>query len=184
MTTSIPIQTLSERELEPSTIDSWEAFLGLSAVEDFAHEQLVFTPPREVLPPGGEDRASADVVNLENYRAFRRAEKALQSFAKLSKGWDSYNGEPPNKETGEFAYQIIRDVVTPMVPEPQLFPTSPGGIQIEWHQKDLDLELHILAPFNCELWYRIPSTGQEDILHMTTDFSPLNEWIARLQPRQ
>ena len=48
----------------------------------------------------------------------------------------------------------------PRTPVPQVVPSPVGGVQLEWHEKDIDLELHITAPYECEVWFQDHRTGE------------------------
>jgi hypothetical protein len=176
MTNNSTSQTLSERDLQPSENISADA----ATASDFTAD------------------ATNVVVNIEQYRKARRTRETIREtpdwpgsvivsvceFLDLPNGWDTYKGQPLRPETGMFALKILNDVMHTRVPIPQLFPTAQGGIQIEWHQNDLDVELHVAAPYECELWYRIRSTDEEGSAPLTTDFSLLSEWVAKLRRPQ
>src|SRR5262249_2651943 len=79
---------------------------------------------------------------------------ALVKFAGLPIGWDSYGAPPPRRDAGLFALEILQSVMRPRTPPPQVIPSSAGGIQLEWHENGIDLELHITAPYQWELWFQ------------------------------
>ena len=106
---------------------------------------------------------------------------AIDEFIRLPQGWDSYSGKPLKLDTGMFALQLLYDVMNPRVPVPLVAPTSPGGVQFEWHQERLDLELCINAPYDCDLYFIDNQTGEEGSYHLTTDFSRLTRLMPRLQ---
>jgi hypothetical protein len=56
-------------------------------------------------------------------------------------------------DTGMFALIVLNDVMRTHTPIPQVVPSGTGGVQLEWHQKGIDLELYIAAPYQCELWF-------------------------------
>jgi len=108
----------------------------------------------------------------------------LVKFAKLPKGWDSYNAERFRSDAGMFALEVLEKVMRPRTPVPQIVPTASGGVQLEWHQKGIDLEINIVGPYNCELWYRDHQSGAEPLaLEFSSDFSPLNIPITQLTNR-
>jgi hypothetical protein len=134
---------------------------------------------------------TAAVVSMEPARRARRVNDlsrwvgsvlpSIREFLELPKGWDSYQGQPLRHETGMFALQILYDLMSPRLPIPQVVPAPSGGLQFEWHQNDLDIELYVGAPYECEFHYHDHVTGEEDNIALTSDFSPLNRWMARLQ---
>lgn len=53
-------------------------------------------------------------------------------------GWDSYQAQPLRNAAIQTALRFLRA-------GPSIVPTSAGGLQLEWHVADLDLELEIDA---------------------------------------
>ena len=53
-----------------------------------------------------------------------------------------------------FVLSVLNDVMRTRTPIPQVVPSAGGGVQLEWHQKGIDLELHIAGPYQCELWFQ------------------------------
>jgi hypothetical protein len=108
--------------------------------------------------------ATTDQESRPNYPNFLRAYsaqperkwevevvRALVRFANLTPGWDSYHAPPIRRDAGHFALEVLQGVMRPRTPPPQVVPSSSGGIQLEWHQKGIDLEVHIIAPYEWEM---------------------------------
>jgi len=74
----------------------------------------------------------------------------------------------------------------PATPLPQVVPSSDGGVQLEWHEKGIDLELHIRAPYDCELWYRDHQDADAEPVSskLSNDFSDLRTPIDLLTTRR
>lgn len=76
-------------------------------------------------------------------------EAALRDRARhllsLTKGWDSYGGEPLDPETVDKAVDVALALAHqfPTYP-PQLVPCSDGSVQIEWHAGGWDAELWLM----------------------------------------
>lgn len=66
-----------------------------------------------------------------------RARATLDRLADLKANWDSY-GAPALSSA---ALKVART----MLDAPQVVPTPGGGIQLEWHQDGLDIEIVIPA---------------------------------------
>jgi hypothetical protein len=111
--------------------------------------------------------------------------RALVRLAKMPAGWDSYNAPPLRRDAGHFALEILQGVMRPRTPLPQVVPSAAGGVQLEWHEKGIDLELHITAPYQWELWFRDlqDPNSQPVSLELTDDFSELKRPIALLTTR-
>src|SRR5262245_26511211 len=71
-----------------------------------------------------------------------QVERQLRELTELSDGWDGYGTAAPTPYTATFALLVLRKIMQSRSPAPQVVPSSVGGIQLEWHEKDIDLELH------------------------------------------
>src|SRR5215204_1653145 len=78
---------------------------------------------------------------------------ALFKLSRLPVGWDGYSGQPMRMDTGFFALQVLEAVMRSRTPLPQIVPTPVGGVQFEWHERGIDLELHVTGPYECEIWF-------------------------------
>ena len=107
----------------------------------------------------------------------------LRELYALSEDWDGYGGAPLRHDVGMFALCLLKDVMRPRTPIPRLVPTPRGGLQLEWHEKDIDLELHVSAPYECELWFEDHRTGAHSSLEFDTDISELTKPVALLSAR-
>ena len=119
-------------------------------------------------------------------RLDRKLEKIWPQLAELTQyqaGWDSYRALPLRQETAQFALQVLHTIMKPDTPLPQVVPVSDGGVQFEWHEKNIDLELHIAAPYECELWFSDHLQGQVYSKTATNDFSDLKLPIELLTSR-
>jgi hypothetical protein len=81
--------------------------------------------------------------------------------------------------------EILKGIMRPRTPLPQVIPSAAGGVQLEWHEKGVDLELHVTAPYQWELWFRDlqDPSSQPVSLELTDDFSELKRPIALLTTR-
>lgn len=109
----------------------------------------------------------------------------LIEFAKMEAGWNSYGAPPVTWDAGMFALNVLNDVMRPRTPMPQVVPSSVGGVQLEWHEKGIDLEIHITAPYRCELWFQDHNAPNMPgvALELTDDFSALLKPIELLSTR-
>jgi hypothetical protein len=100
----------------------------------------------------------------------------LEELMRLPAGWDSYGAPPIRPEAVSFALSVLNSIMKLQTPLPQVVPTSVGGVQLEWHEKDIDLELHISAPYNCEVLFHDHRDTTALPLHqdLTMDFRSLS----------
>jgi hypothetical protein len=112
-------------------------------------------------------------------------QRSLVRLVNMKKGWDSYEARPIRRDAGFFALELLQQFMRNRTPAPQVVPTSAGGIQLEWHEKGIDLELHITAPYECEVWFqdhRDPLSHPLSI-RLSDDFSALTRPIQLLTSR-
>ncbi len=110
----------------------------------------------------------------------------LKEFTQYPTGWDSYDAPPLSTDTANFALSVLNSIMKSQTPLPQVAPSSAGGIQLEWHEKGVDLELHITAPYECDVWFRDsadPNFVPVEIKLTDADFSSLNRPIFLLTTR-
>ena len=88
---------------------------------------------------------SAPQVRIEAMGAM--PEVALQTMshllhlAELPKGWDSYDGNQVGQRAIRAALLFVSQLSLPNLPRPSVVPCSDGGLQIEWHEAGVDLEV-------------------------------------------
>jgi hypothetical protein len=105
----------------------------------------------------------------------------LNHICALPPGWDGYRGRPTRFDVAQFAISLLRRISQPHTPAPVIIPLSSGGLQIEWHHDEAQIELIIRAPYNVEVWTADPHAdpdGQE--VHLTTDFTSILPIIHKL----
>jgi hypothetical protein len=150
-----------------------------------------FVPDRSV---SIDARANADIPMLafdEFVRHYRPAAPAwlavvgprLQKLRELPMGWDGYEAPALSSDVTWFAIELLNKIMGPQTSPPQVVPSSVGGLQIEWHEKDIDLEIHIAAPYHCEVWYEDRRSGIVIDEQFTADFSILVAPVAALSER-
>ena len=106
------------------------------------------------------------------------------SLLQLRDNWDGYRTLSPRRDAGMFALEVLHQAMRPRTPLPQVVPSSDGGIQLEWHERGIDLELHVTTPYHCELWFEDHRSGQEPLsLELTDNFSTFQAAIATLTSR-
>jgi hypothetical protein len=107
------------------------------------------------------------------------------NYAKLPHGWDTYNAQPIGWNAGLFALSILNDFMRPRTPIPQVVPSTAGGVQLEWHEKGIDLELHFTGPYQCELWFKDHQAPDEPPIsvELSADYSVLRKPFELLTSR-
>jgi hypothetical protein len=82
-----------------------------------------------------------------------------------------------------FTWHLIRETFQNDTPPPAIVPLSYGGVQIEWHEKAIDLEIEIEAPFRVHVWFRDSEAGSEFEEELEQDFGRLDGPLRLLSKR-
>jgi hypothetical protein len=59
----------------------------------------------------------------------------------LKPNWNSYGGKPIQKKAMAAALAFLERMMQAPTPRPQMVPTSQGGVQLEWHERGIDIEI-------------------------------------------
>jgi hypothetical protein len=89
----------------------------------------------------------------------------MQGFADLvtlEPKWDSYQAKPIQKVAIDKAMALLDALLRPSSPTPSIVPLSSGGLQVEWHRNDQDLEIVFEPRKTPEFFYKNASTGAEE----------------------
>ena len=70
----------------------------------------------------------------------------IRELVMLPVGWDGHDGRPVDIDLAAFAVQFLLQMLEPDGPAPQIVPLSYGGIQLEWHEQGIDLDVEGDAP--------------------------------------
>ena len=104
----------------------------------------------------------------------------LNALLRLPQNWNSYGSLPITPATVRRAVQFIARAFPLQAPAPAIVPTPGGGIQLEWHQDGLDLEIELLPDgIECSAGDRdevveFPLETQLDLLRLRVYLSRLN----------
>ena len=105
----------------------------------------------------------------------------LEILTALPQGWDAMGSPPVRADIGEFAINyLLPKIMNDITPAPSLVPVSGGGLQIEWHQNGMDIELFISGRFETEFYFSDLETGEVIEHELVADFSALEQFINRL----
>jgi hypothetical protein len=109
---------------------------------------------------------------------------ALHRLLGLPENWDGHGGKQIRVENVQFAYHFLAQTLHPNTPAPQIVPLSHGGLQLEWHQKGIDLEVEVIRPNEIFVSFEDHrAAGRNFDLALTVDFSALAEPIRLLTLR-
>jgi hypothetical protein len=99
----------------------------------------------------------------------------------LKQGWDGYLSAPIQTDTLSYSLSILDSVMRENSPAPFLAPVSGGGIQIEWHEGGLDIELYISQPLKAELYVEYHDGREPLEMELVSDFKQLDEALLEIE---
>jgi hypothetical protein len=65
----------------------------------------------------------------------------LSELVALPQGWDSYGALPVDRQSVEMALSVLSAVMSDGAELPWIVPLPSGGLQLEWHRADSDIEI-------------------------------------------
>jgi hypothetical protein len=128
-------------------------------------------------------KGAAQAARDERPQWLAPVRNTLLKYTELPQGWDSYSGQPLRSDVLVFALTMLNSVMQAKTPLPHLVPSSEGGLQIEWHEKGIDLEVYIAAPYRCEMWFEDHREGRRVSVELSNDFTALIDPIAKVTLR-
>ncbi len=107
----------------------------------------------------------------------------LRKLAELPKGWDSYGADPVTPSCIQKAIEALPKIVVENTPMPSVVPCSDSGVQIEWHTRDMDVEIGFTLDGRVKAFVSNLKTSEEwdadvtgDILRLRRALFPLAQW--------
>lgn len=83
----------------------------------------------------------------------RPAFSKIQELVNLDPGWDSHDADSVVADSVVSAVEILSDTMSPDTKTPWIVPTVHGGIQMEWHKPQVDLEIEIEPNGTASVFY-------------------------------
>jgi hypothetical protein len=78
--------------------------------------------------------------------SLRTGVKGVADLLKLREGWNSYSAKPLELRNAVAAIELLFDFLEAETPAPIVVPTVQGGLQLEWHRQDVDIEVYVDSP--------------------------------------
>jgi hypothetical protein len=143
--------------LTESEFDSqWGNYVTSSAALTKPRKQAFVFPSRE--------RAFSFVVTTSEIPTPAWVEPTLSAFIGiqgLPDDWNSYGGKKINRDLISQSLSVLEMIMQATSPPPSVVPLGDGGIQIEWHRKQQDLEMTFPADDRPQYIYRNNADGAE-----------------------
>lgn len=78
----------------------------------------------------------------------------MNQLLQLPPNWDSYGGQPVSLQSLGAALRLLFGLSKSTLPPPEVVPMSAGGVQLEWHQSGVDLEISVGSAGEISCYYR------------------------------
>ena len=107
----------------------------------------------------------------------------IKELLELRPNWDGYGGRRIDFRRAQLALDVLSAVMTEKTPIPDIVPGSDGGVQLEWHCGQVDLEVEALSPLKLSVAFEDLDTGEE-WERETYDFAPIAKALDRISQRE
>ena len=105
----------------------------------------------------------------------------LNELVALRSGWDGYQAKPVKFDVAHFTAEVVQRLETANVPAPSLVPGINGDLQLEWHARNWDIELHVRAPYEVHAWRSGPNVDPDgEDIELTADYSIVRNWVREI----
>jgi hypothetical protein len=103
----------------------------------------------------------------------------LAELCALPANWDSYGAEPVRVEVAKGVIELLNQLLDAGTQVPYIVPTNRGGIQLEWHTAEADLEVSVDRPPRFSFELHDAHAGQLDEDEDSLDFDRLAAHLSR-----
>lgn len=104
----------------------------------------------------------------------RAAELAL-----LPRGWNSYDASPVSGTALHRTLEFLLEYVASGVDRPVVVPTVRGGLQLEWHNNGVDVEVEMTPEGPVSLFAEDGTTGETDDVNLIGNEDRMRQWLMR-----
>lgn len=150
-------------------------------------ERDLDTPPGRaqtwtITVPESEDRIIVHCTGPEP-AWLRPVISRLVELLRLPAGWNSYGASAVQIGAVEAALRVLIETMQSHTPAPSIVPTSHGGVQLEWHTREIDLEVEVTPTGHVTAAYECEPNGREWEADLSADLAPLVSALDELSPR-
>ena len=93
--------------------------------------------------------------------SLRAGVEGVLDILKLREGWNSYSAKPLEPRNAGAAIGLLFDFLEAETPAPIVVPTVQGGLQLEWHRQDVDIEVYVDSPESISFYARAERVTRE-----------------------
>jgi antitoxin (DNA-binding transcriptional repressor) of toxin-antitoxin stability system len=109
--------------------------------------------------------------------------RTIGELLDLPEGWSSYPARRIDPAAAIWALDLLGKVMQPETPAPTVLPTARGELELEWHLRGIDLEVHLVSPTRVYFYFEDRRSGRIEEHELDGDLSPLAEALAELTRR-
>ena len=89
-----------------------------------------------------------------------RVKKRIAELTQLPANWDSYGAVPVDPRIPGLAEDLVEWFAVDGMPPPDVFATSDGGVQIEWHIRRVNIEIEISPTEGTTIYFHDLNGGE------------------------
>ena len=104
---------------------------------------------------------------------------AFSAIQNLQENWDSYGGKIIRHDLIKQSLIMLASIMEWNSPAPSVVPLGDGGIQIEWHKNQQDLEIIFSAEESPQFYYMNRKTGMDQEGFASADKYPTLTLLLR-----
>ncbi|UFS93749.1 hypothetical protein [Nocardia huaxiensis] len=157
---------------DPLTFDLLEEFMGYGRRAVLCSISVLAQQRRT------GDLSISDVLGIEAALPPDWAARVAE-LADLRDGWLEASTPAPSQEVFDTLELILARCVDQGLPRPLIFPSGDGGIQLEWRESTVNVEVEILNNRIIEsAWFEAEGDGGEERRFIITEIDPTMQFIA------
>ena len=119
-------------------------------------------------------------ASVDNIRWWEPIANRLRQLINLPRDWDSFGAPAIDPKNANTAIEILDFVMDDDTPLPELFPTSRGGVQLEWGHDNCFVEVEIASSTDIEVHFQQGSDTNPETILLERDTSRLRDIIAQV----
>jgi hypothetical protein len=154
---------------------------SLCAFSDYDLERPEVSPRQYVVAVSRETGSTATMGEEPRWK--HATVISLAKLLSLPDGWDSYGARTIERTAINWAVHVLEASAANDTPAPTVVPTSSGGVQLEWHDHGVDIELELLPSGAQWLSFEDLRGGQGWEGSLGSDLAPLGEAVKLLTQR-
>ena len=126
----------------------------------------------------------SELVTAARNTDLRPAYEKASKLVRLPKDWDGYGAAPIDAYYVRRALDLLSQLVREDTPLPDIVPTTRGGVQLEWHERGIDLEISIESLSVLHVSFEDAASGKSWDANLTTSLAKLDEAVVELSGRR